>query len=119
MRTSSVGTWKWPATCSASRARRYPIYRNAALGREGTTRILLTPELDADRFDNLWNLDLRWAWNAKFGGRGNLQFTADLFNVFNSATEITRERNAAATTFGVLGSNLSPRILRFGVRVGL
>jgi hypothetical protein len=98
----------------------YVFYRNAALGREGTTRILLTDELDAQRFDNLWNLDLRWAWNPKFGGsRGNLQFIADLFNVFNSATEITRERNAAATTFGVLGSNLSPRILRFGLRVGL
>ena len=26
----------------------------------------LTDELDAQRFDNLWNLDLRWAWNAKF-----------------------------------------------------
>ena len=97
----------------------YVYYRNAALGREGTTRILLTDTLDAQRFDNLWNLDLRWAWNAKFAGRGNLQFIADLFNVFNSATEITRERNTAATTFGVLGSNLSPRILRFGVRVGL
>ena len=54
-----------------------------------------------------------------FGGRGNLQFIADLFNVFNSNTEITRERNAASTNFGVLGSNLSPRIVRFGVRVGL
>jgi len=29
-----------------------------------------------------------------------------------------RERNAAATTFRVLGSNLSPRILRFGARLG-
>ena len=47
-----------------------------------------------------------------------MQFIADLFNVMNSDTEITRERNAAATTFRVLGSNLSPRILRFGVRVG-
>ena len=27
-------------------------------------------------------------------GRGNVQFIADLFNVFNSNTEITRERNA-------------------------
>jgi hypothetical protein len=96
-----------------------PYYRNAALGREGTTRILITPELDTERFDNLWNLDLRWAWNARTGGRGNLQFTADLFNVFNSATEITRERNQGSTNFLVLGSNLSPRILRFGVRVGL
>jgi hypothetical protein len=97
----------------------YPYFQNAALGREGTQRILLTSELDTIRFENLWNLDLRWAKNARFGNRGNFQFTADLFNVFNSNTEITRERNAASPNFRVLGSNLSPRILRFGVRVGL
>ncbi len=97
----------------------YPYFLNQSLGREGTTRILVTPELDAQRFENLWNVDLRWAKNARFGDRGTFQFTMDLFNVFNSNTEITRERNAAATTFRVLGSNLSPRILRFGVRLGL
>jgi hypothetical protein len=95
----------------------YPYYRNAALGREGTVRILLNEDLDSIRFDTLWNLDLRASKNFTFGQRGGIQLIADLFNVMNSATEITRERNAAATTFGVLGSNLSPRILRFGARV--
>ncbi len=96
----------------------FPIYRNAALGRDGSRRVLLTPELDTDRFPSLWDLDLRWAKTARFGGRGNLQFIADLFNVFNSATEINRVRNAGATNFRALTSNLSPRILRFGLRVG-
>jgi hypothetical protein len=96
----------------------YPYFRNAALGREGNVRILLNPELDSNRFATLWNLDLRAAKTVRFGTRGNLQVIADLFNVMNSATEITRERNAAATTFRFLGSNLSPRILRFGVRLG-
>ena len=95
----------------------YPLYRNAALGREGTVRILLTPELDTERFETLWNLDLRLAKTIRFGSRGNLQLIGDLFNVMNANTEITRERNVTATTFGVLGSNLSPRILRFGGRV--
>jgi hypothetical protein len=95
----------------------YPYFRNNALGREGNVRILLTPELDTNRFDTLWNLDLRASKNIKFGARGSIQVIADLFNVMNSATEITRERNAAATTFGFLGSNLSPRILRFGARL--
>ena len=45
-----------------------------------------------------------------------MQFIADLFNVMNANTEIARERNAGSTNFGVLGSNLSPRILRFGLR---
>ena len=95
----------------------YPYFRNAALGREGNVRILLNDELDSIRFDTLWNLDLRASKTVQFGGRGSVQLIADLFNVMNSATEITRERNAAATTFRVLGSNLSPRILRFGARV--
>ena len=81
--------------------------------------MLISPDLDTIRFDNLWDLDLRWAWNAKFGGsHGNLQFITDLFNVFNSATEINRVRNAGASNFQALTSNLSPRILRFGMRVG-
>ncbi len=95
----------------------YPYYRNAALGREGSVRILLTPELDTNRFDTLWNLDLRASKSIRFGSRGSVQLIADLFNVMNSNTEITRERNAAAATFKVLGSNLSPRILRFGARL--
>jgi hypothetical protein len=94
----------------------YPYFINQSLGREGTTRILLNDELDAVRFANLWNLDLRWAKTARFG-RGNVQFITDLFNVFNSNTEITRERNAGSPNFRVLGSNLSPRIVRFGARV--
>ena len=94
----------------------FPYYRNVALGREGTTRILLNEQLDSKRFENLWNLDLRAAKNFRFG-RSSLQVIADLFNVMNSNTEITRERNAGSTNFLVLGSNLSPRIARFGVRV--
>ena len=96
----------------------YPYFRNSALGREGNVRILLNERLDSNRFETLWNLDLRAAKNVKFGARGSLQLIGDLFNVMNNNTEITRERNAAATTFRVLGSNLSPRILRFGVRLG-
>jgi hypothetical protein len=95
----------------------YPYFRNNALGREGTVRILLTPELDTNRFETLWNLDLRASKTVKFGTRGSVQLIADLFNVMNDNTEITRERNAAATTFRYLGSNLSPRILRFGARL--
>ena len=91
--------------------------RNAALGSEGTVRVLLNENLDTIRFETLWNLDLRVAKTAKFGSRASMQLIADLFNVLNSNTEITRERNAAATTFRVLGSNLSPRILRFGARL--
>ena len=79
-------------------------------------RTLVTPELDSDRFDNLWNLDLRLSKDFRIA-RGSFQIIADLFNVFNANTEITRERNIDATNFLFLASNLSPRVLRFGARL--
>lgn len=95
----------------------FPIIRQVALGRDGTQRVLLTSELDSIRFEDLWNIDMRAAKNFKFN-RGSLLFTADVFNVANSNTEINRVRNLGATNFNALASNLSPRILRLGVRVG-
>ena len=45
-----------------------------------------------------------------------MQFVADLFNVMNANTELNRQRNLDSPNFNRLTSNLSPRILRFGVR---
>jgi hypothetical protein len=38
--------------------------------------------------------------------------------VFNANTELNRQRNVLSPAFGQLTQNLSPRILRFGVRFG-
>ena len=94
-----------------------PIFEPAALGVDGTIRVLVSPELDTFRFDDVWNLDLRAAKNIQFE-RLNLQLVADLFNVMNANTELNRQRNITNPNFGRLTQNLSPRILRFGVRVG-
>jgi hypothetical protein len=95
----------------------YPYFRTVALGQDGNQRVLLTQEVDSDRLDDLWNLDLRLAKNLKAGG-ANMTFTADLFNVFNSNTELNRQRNLGSARFGELTDYLSPRILRFGMRLG-
>src|SRR5205085_5484940 len=94
----------------------YPLFVNASLGLDGTQRVLVTPTVDSQRFKDLWDLDLRLAKNIRFG-RGSAAVTADLFNVFNSNTELNRQRNLQATTFHVLNDNLSPRILRLGLRL--
>jgi hypothetical protein len=96
----------------------YPLYVNASLGRDGSQRVLVTPALDTFRFTNLWDMDLRLAKNLRFGGRSTMVITADLFNVFNANTELNRQRNLLATNFHLLTDNLSPRILRIGVRMG-
>lgn len=98
----------------------YPIFQTAALGRDGTLRVLVSPELDTFRFDDVWNLDLRLGKTIQYQ-RLNLQLVGDLFNVFNANPVLNRQRNignVTATSFGRITQVLSPRILRVGVRVG-
>jgi hypothetical protein len=93
-----------------------PIYRSAALGLDGSWRVLVTEEMDTIRLDNLWNTDLRVS--KKFAlQRMSMQVMADLFNVFNANTEMVRNRNVSSTTYYALAQNLSPRIVRFGMKV--
>jgi hypothetical protein len=95
----------------------YPLFIATALGRDGSQNVLVTPELDALRFEDLWNLDLRVAKNIAYN-RLNVQLVADLFNVTNNNVDLNRQRNLGSPVFNQLTSNLSPRILRFGVRIG-
>jgi hypothetical protein len=106
----------------------YPFvpYRQTALGAD-SIRVLIVPETDTFRLDNLWNTDLRFAKRWEMG-RGSFQLIGDLFNLFNANTVLVRNRNAApaagSTTgepgpaYRTISQNLSPRIWRFGVRVG-
>ena len=95
----------------------YPIFLSAPLGLDSSMRVLVSPEIDTFRFDDLWNLDLRGSKTFEYQ-HVNLQLIADLFNVMNANTELNRQRNLASASFGQLTQNLSPRILRFGVRIG-
>jgi hypothetical protein len=96
----------------------YPFvpFRQTTLGAD-SLRVLVAPEIDAYRLPNLWNTDLRFAkrWDV---ARTNLQIIGDLFNLFNANTELVRVRNAASTSYRTISQNLSPRILRIGLRVG-
>jgi hypothetical protein len=94
----------------------FPVFRSQALGLDGSQRVLISPELDAFRFDDTWNLDLRWAKRFSTDHVGaRVEF--DLFNVFNSVPDLQRERNGASPNFNRLNQILSPRILRIGVRL--
>jgi hypothetical protein len=97
----------------------YPAanYLNLDAGGDGSFRTLAT-ELDATRYDDLWNLDLRLAKTTKLGGNANLLFTLDLFNAFNNDLVLVRTRQINSETFGRIGEIINPRILRIGVRVG-
>ena len=93
-----------------------PPVSPVSLGLDGSHNVLLVAEVDEVRLPDVWNLDLRLAKNFTMG-RTSLNFAADLFNVFNNNVELQRNR-VVGTTYNQLNQNLSPRILRFGVRVG-
>jgi hypothetical protein len=44
-------------------------------------------------------------------------FSLDLFNVFNENTVLQRERNQASTAANFVRETVSPRVLRFGLRL--
>ncbi|HJU44740.1 MAG TPA: TonB-dependent receptor [Vicinamibacterales bacterium] len=94
----------------------YPMQRTTSLGSDTGQRVLVSPELDTESLESLWNLDLRAS--RTFTGRVSLQVFADLFNVMNGNSIINRIRDVGSTRFFVPTQNLSPRIIRFGARVG-
>jgi len=95
----------------------FPMFRAVALGQDGSTRVLVTPEVDTFRFDDIWNLDLRLSKNFTYG-RFRAQVVGDVFNVLNANTVLNRQRNVTSPSFNTITQNLSPRILRFGLRIG-
>ena len=102
-----------------------PLFRQgstAALGVDSSLSILVTPQIDYLRYDNLWDTDLRVARVFKFQ-KVNVRAIGDLFNVFNANTVLVRVNNLGATTpgptaFNAISQNLSPRIFRVGLVVG-
>ena len=97
----------------------FPIFQQVSLGADSGTQVLVSPDIDSFRFDNLWNTDLRAAKEFRMN-QVRLRLIGDLFNVFNANTELVRGNNAAAAPASryVLAQNLSPRIFRFGLIVG-
>jgi hypothetical protein len=94
----------------------FPIYRSATLGAD-TLSVLVSPEVDSYRLDNLWTTDLRVAKTFRVQ-QVNLRLVGDLFNAFNANTELVRVNNIGASNFDALTQNLSPRIFRVGVVLG-
>ena len=83
---------------------------------DGLNRVLVTPGIDTDRYDNLWNLDFRLARNTKIN-RVTITPSVELFNAFNNDLVLSRARNIGSATLGRVEEVISPRILRLGVRL--
>jgi hypothetical protein len=77
---------------------------------------VLAVDIGDDRLSNIWNLDMRLAWNKSLGG-AQLNLSADVFNVFNSGTVLRRVDTADSTAFNRIDQILNPLLVRFGARL--
>lgn len=82
---------------------------------DGRLRVMAVPEIDTLRYPNLWDLDLRLAKTISLQ-RVKLLLSADVFNVLNSNTELSRARIVDSAAFHTLNEVISPRIARIGVK---
>jgi hypothetical protein len=68
------------------------------------------------RMSNRWMMNLG-ASKKLAVTRANVSLDADVFNVLNANTTLAAQTNVASPNFQLISLNLSPRILRFGLRV--
>jgi hypothetical protein len=104
------------ANCSAARGSPFPTCGRCHSGRQHRVGAGRAPALDAFRRDNLYSLDARISKTLAVT-RANVSLDADVFNVLHANTTLAAQTNVASPTFQVISLNLSPRILRFGLRV--
>ena len=93
-----------------------PQFIGVTAGRDGTLNVLATPKVDALRYNDVWDLDLRLAKTVKLGPTG-VTLSAEGFNLFNSGTVLQRNRQVSSASYGQILEILSPRIFRFGARL--
>jgi len=97
----------------------FPLFRAQTLGADANLSVLVTPQIDTFRYDDVWDTDVRVARQFKMRAV-NLRVIGDVFNVLNANTVLIRNNNvlAAPNVFNTIQQNLSPRIFRVGVVVG-
>jgi hypothetical protein len=102
----------------------YPLnwYRRVAGVGNSETRDVAVSELDDQRYDNVYDLDLRLEKVVPITSTASVTISADVFNVTNEDTVLQRFNrlgiaNAAVGNTNEIKEIQSPRVWRFGLRV--
>jgi Carboxypeptidase regulatory-like domain/TonB-dependent Receptor Plug Domain len=69
------------------------------------------------RGPGLTNFDLSLVKNVKLGGKGTLQFRAEMFNVFNTTNWGLPGLQANTSTFGIISTAADPRLTQFSLKL--
>lgn len=94
----------------------FPVVRQASIGVDGSASVLVSPDVDRFRLGNLYSADVRIAKRLPFS-RVKVSLSADVFNLMNANTTLAGQTNIASPNFELISLNLSPRIVRFGLRI--
>ena len=94
----------------------YPAPVFATVTSSDATRRIQVGEFDDVRFSRLFIADLRIE-RAFVVANFNLDLSAEVFNIFNRQTLLQRDSDLRSDTVGAALELLSPRVMRFGVRV--
>lgn len=93
-------------------------YRNIA-GSDGITRaVQVSSDVDSERLDNVYTVDLRIDKDFSIKDFG-ATISVDAFNLFNDNTVLQRERNDGSAAARFIRETVSPRVFRLGLRLHL
>jgi hypothetical protein len=102
----------------------YPInwYRLVSGLGDSETRAVAVSDLEDQRYDNVYNLDLRLEKVVSITQSANLTVSADVFNVTNEDTVLQRFNRLNRSGLAVGNTNdikeiQGPRVWRFGLRL--
>jgi hypothetical protein len=95
-----------------------PVFLNIAAGQDGTIRVAATPEVESERYGNVWNFDMRLAKTFRFGRQAYFTAAAEWFNVANSGQVLIRIRQANSAAYNRVDEVLNPSIFRLGATIG-
>jgi outer membrane receptor protein involved in Fe transport len=101
----------------------YPInWFRRFQGDDGELRDLAVSDLDSERYDDVYDLDLRLEKVIPITTSANLTISADVFNVTNEDTILQRFNRLNRTGLSVGNTGeikeiQSPRVWRFGLRL--
>lgn len=95
-----------------------PIFLNLPAGNDGTIPVPASASIEDERYEDVWDLDLRLAKTFRVGKQGYVTLAGEWFNVANAGTVLLRVRQANSAAYNRVDQLLQPSILRLGATLG-
>ena len=95
-----------------------PIFLNLPAGNDGTLAVAATASVEDERYDDVWDVDLRLAKTFRFGKQAYVTLSGEWFNVASTGTVLLRVRQANSAAYNRIDQVLHPSIIRLGATLG-